>query len=181
MELDHLKSDYQNAGKTSLSKNDIQKMIQDNNHPVLKGIKRQLFIETVFWVIFLAVYYNIFGGHLISPLWNTLLVVAVLFILVHNALGVQITSNPINGETILESLKNYQTKIKNYAIISIATRVLAIAMLLGYFISTITFTREKLFSLGLIALIFPIQIYLLQRVWNNRKDKISALFTKFKE
>lgn len=181
MELDHLKSDYQNAGKTSLSKNDIQKMIQDNNHPVLKGIKRQLLIETVLWAIFLAVYYNIFDGHLKSPLWNILLVVAVLFILVHNALGFQITNNPINGETILESLKNYQTKIKNYAVISIVTRVLAIAMLLGYFTSTITLTQEKLFSLGLITLIFPIQIYLLQRVWIKRKNKIDSLFTKLKE
>jgi hypothetical protein len=181
MELDHLKSDYQNAGKTSLSKERIQKMIQDNNHPVLKGIKRQLLIETVLWAIFLAVYYNIFDGHLKSPLWNILLVVAVLFILVHNALGFQIINNPINGETILESLKNYQTKIKNYAVISIATRVLAIVMLLGYFMSTITFNREKLFSLALIALIFPIQIYLLQRVWTKRKNKIAALFTKLKE
>ncbi len=181
MEIEHLKSDFQNAGKTSVSKENIQKMIQDNSHPVLKSIKKQLLIETVLWAIFLAVYYNIFDGHLKSPLWNILLVVAVLFILVHNALGFQITSNPINGKTILESLKNYQTKIQHYAVISIVTRVLAIAILLGYFMSTITFTREKLFSLGLIALIFPIQIYLLQRVWIKRKNKIDALFTKLKE
>lgn len=179
MEIEHLKSDFQNAGKTSVNKENIQKMIEDNNHPVLKSIKKQLLIETVLWAIFLAVYYNIFDGHLKSALWNILLVVAVLFILVHNALGFKITSNPINGETILESLKNYQTKIQRYAMISIVTRVLAIAILLGYFMSTITFTQEKLFSLGLIALIFPIQIYLLQRVWAKRKNQIHSLFTKF--
>src|SRR5436189_4576238 len=103
MELEDLKSEYQNAGKASLSKENIQKMIVENNHRVLKGIKIQLLIETVLWAIFLSVYYNIFDGHLKSPLWNALLVVSVIFILAHNVLGFQIMGNPINGEAILES------------------------------------------------------------------------------
>src|SRR6478752_9237483 len=107
MELENLKSEYQNAGKAALSKENIQKMIVENNHPVLKGIKIQLLMETILWAIFLAVYYNIFDGHLKSPLWNVLLVVSVIFILVHNALGFQIIGNPINGENIIKSLKNY--------------------------------------------------------------------------
>lgn len=37
--------------------------------------------------------------------------------------------NPINGETILKSPKNYVNKIENYAFISIVTRVIAIVML----------------------------------------------------
>lgn len=181
MELENLKSEYQNAGKALLSKENIQKKILENNHPVLKDIRIQLLTETVFWAIFLAVYYNIFDGHLKSPLWNVLLVVSVIFILVHNVLGFQIISNPINGETILESLKNYQIKIKNYAVISIATRVAAIAILLGYFISTIAFTKEKLFSLGFISLIIPVQIYLLHRVWAKRKSRINNILQKLKE
>lgn len=181
MELENLKSEYQNAGKALLSKANIQKMILENNHPVLKGIRIQLLTETVLWAIFLAVYYNIFDGHLKSPLWNVLLVVSVIFILVHNVLGFQIISNPINGESILESLKNYQIKIKNYAVISIATRVLAIALLLGYFVSTIAFTKEKLFSLGFISLIIPVQIYLLHRVWAKRKSRINNMLQKLKE
>ncbi|PJJ09640.1 hypothetical protein CLU83_3006 [Flavobacterium sp. 1] len=181
MELENLKSEYQNAGKALLSKEKIQKMILENNHPVLKGVRIQLLTETVLWAIFLAVYYNIFDGHLKSPLWNVLLIVSVIFILVHNVLGFQIISNPINGKTILESLKNYQIKIKNYAVISIATRVVAIAILLGYFISTIAFTKEKLFSLGFISLIIPVQIYLLHRVWAKRKSRINNMLQKLKE
>lgn len=181
MELENLKSEYQNAGKATLSKENIQKMIIENKHPVLKGIKIQLLIETVLWAIFLAVYYNIFDGHLKSLLWNVLLVVSVIFILVHNVLGFQIIGNSINGETILESLKNYLIKIKIYAIISIATRVLAIAILLGYFISTISFTKEKLVSLSFISLIIPVQIYLLHRVWAKRKSKINKTLEKLKE
>lgn len=181
MEIDNLKTDFQNAEKTTFSKENIQKIIQVKNHPVSKRIKRQLLIETLLWAVFLAVYYNIFDGHLKSPLWNILLVFAVILILVHNALGFQIISNPINGETILESLKNYQNKIKNYAFISIATRVLAIVMLLGYFISTIHFTTEKLFPLVIVALIFPIQIYLLNRIWTKRRKQINAIIIKLKE
>ena len=181
MELENLKSEYQNTGKVSLSKENIQKMIIENNHPVLKGIKIQLLTETVLWAIFLAVYYNIFDGYLKSPLWNILLVVSVIFILLHNVLGFQIIGNPINGETILESLKNYLTRIKSYAIISIATRVFAIIILLGYFISTISFTKEKLISLSFISLIIPIQIYLLHRVWAKRKSRINKMLEKLKE
>jgi hypothetical protein len=181
MELDNLKSAYQNAGKAMLSKENIQRMIAEDNNPVTKSIKKQLLIETVLWAIFLAVYYNIFDGHLKSPLWNILLVLSIIFILAHNALGFQIIRHPINGETILESLKNYQNKIKNYAVVSIVTRVLAIAILLGYFISTIQFTKEKFISLGFIALIFPVQIYLLHLVWAKRKNQINEIFQKLKE
>lgn len=181
MELENLKWEYQNSGKAALCKTDIQKIILENTHPVLKGIKTQLLIETVIWVIFLVVYYNIFDGHLKSPLWNFLLVVSVVFILTHNVLGFQIISNPINGETIQESLRKYLIKIKKYAVISIASRVFAIVMLLGYFISTMTLTNEKLVSLSLISLVIPAQIYLLQRVWAKRKRRINKMFQLLKE
>jgi hypothetical protein len=181
MELENLKSEYQNAGKVALSKTDIQKIILENNRPVLKGIKIQLLIETVLWAIFLVVYYNIFDGHLKSTLWNFLLVVSIFFILIHNILGFQIITNPINGETILESLKNYSIKIKNYAVISIATRIFAIVILLGYFISTISLTNEKLVSLSFISLVIPVQIYLLHRVWTKRKSTINNMFQSLNE
>lgn len=181
MELENLKSEYQNAGKSALSETDIQKIISENNNLVLKGIKIQLLTETILWAIFLAVYYNIFDGHLKSTLWNFLLVGSVIFILIHNVLGFQIISNPINGETILESLKKYLIKIKNYAVISIVTRVFAIVTLLGYFISTISLTTEKWVSLSFISLVIPVQIYLLHRVWAKRKKKINKLFESLKE
>ncbi|MEO8254185.1 MAG: hypothetical protein ABI554_07315 [Flavobacterium sp.] len=181
MKLKNLKSAYQNSGKTLLSKETIQEMIMQNNHPAAKSIKKQLLLETIIWAVFLVVYYDIFDGHLKSTLWNILLIVAVIFILVHNTLGFKIINNPINGEAILESLKNYQNKIKNYAIVSIVTRVFAIAILLCYFISTITFTTDKYISLCFILLIFPIQIFLLHRVWAKRRNQINSIYTKLKD
>lgn len=181
MELENLKLDYQNTGKAAFNKETILKIISENNHPVAKSIKIQLLIETVLWTIFIVVYYDIFDGHLKSVLWNFLLVTAILFILVHNILGFKIINNPINGENIIESLKNYQDKIKTYSNFSIVSRVFAIAILLGYFISTITFTKEKIISLSFIALIFPIQIYLLNRVWAKRKSQINTILMKLKE
>jgi multisubunit Na+/H+ antiporter MnhG subunit len=181
MELENLKSAYQNTGKVAFNKENVQKMISENNSPVAKSIKKQLLIETVLWTIFIAAYYDIFDGHLKSPFWNLLLVVAIAFVLVHNALGFYVINNPINGETVLESLKNYQNKIKNYAFFSIISRVFAIAILLGYFISTITFTKEKILFLSFIALIIPIQIYLLNQVWAKRKNQINSIYKKLKE
>ena len=156
-------------------------MISKSNPPASKSIKAQLIIETVFWTVFTAVYYDFFDGHLKSVFWNFLLLAAVCFILTHNALGFKIVNNPINGQTIVESLKNYQSRIKTYAVVSIVSRVLAIAILLGYFISTITLTNEKIISLGFIAFIFPVQIYLLNRVWKKRKDQINKILIKLQE
>ena len=181
MDLENLKSMYQNKEKTEFSKEGILKIISKNNPPAAKSIKVQLIIETVFWTIFAAVYYDILDGHLKSVLWNFLLLAAVFFILTHNALGFKTVNNPINGETIVESLKKYQDKIKTYAMVSIVSRVLAIAILLGYFISTITITNEKIISLGFIAFIFPVQIYLLNRVWKRRKDQINKILVKLQE
>jgi len=92
-------------------------------------------------------------------------------------LGFKIVNNPINGETIVESLKNYQGKIKTYAMVSIVSRVLAIVILLG----SINLTNEKIVSLGFIAFIFPVQIYLLNRVWKNRKDQINKVLVRLQE
>jgi len=181
MDLENLKPAYQNKQKTGFSKEGILKMISKSNPPAAKSIKAQLIIETVFWTVFTAVYYDFFDGHLKPVLWNFLLLAAVCFILTHNALGFKIVNNPINGQTIVESLKNYQGRIKTYAVVSIVSRVLAIAILLGYFISTITLTNEKIISLGFIAFIFPVQIYLLNRVWKKRKDQINKILIKLQE
>lgn len=180
MELGDFKSDYKNAGKGQLNKDSIQQLIHTHNNPVVRGIKIQLIIESVLWALFLVVYYDFFDGHLKPLLWNILLLVSVLLILLHNLLGYQISKNPINGTSILESLEKYLNRIRKYSTISIVSRVLAIAMLLGYFFSSIEFTEAKYWYLLPLILIFPVQVYLLQKVWSKRIRKINGVYQKLK-
>jgi hypothetical protein len=181
MELADFKSDFKNAESGYFSKENIKQFMLVNKHPALKGIKIQMILESTFWAVFLAVYYNFFDGHLKSPLWNVLLVLSVVLILVHNVLAYQITSIPINGENILDSMKKYLDRINTYSRISIGTRMVAIALILGYFISTISFTPEKYWSFGIVLLIFPVQFYLLQKVWAKRITKINTVYQNLKE
>lgn len=180
MELDDLKSSFRNAGKGQLSRSSLEKMMLGHHHPVLKGIRRQLIIESVLWTLFLAVYYDFFDGHLKSPAWNMLLVLSVAGMLVHNVLGYRVSRNPIKADNILRSLEKYLNQIRKYSKVSIASRVLAIAMLFGYFISTIELTEEKYWSLGLLGLIFPVQAYLLNIVWSKRINTVNEVYQKLK-
>lgn len=178
MELEDLKSDYQNAGRQKLSKEKIEEFVQEKSHPVLKSIKRQLAIESLCWLVFLVVFYDFFDGHLRTPLWNFLLVIGVVLVLLHNFLGYRIITNPIQSKNILDSLERYLSRIKKYAVLSIFSRVLAIILILGYFVSAIEMTNEKLWSLGLFMLIIPIQVYLLRKVWNGRIIQIKDIYQK---
>jgi succinate dehydrogenase hydrophobic anchor subunit len=176
MELEDFKSDFKNAAKGQLSRDSIQKMILENNHPVLRGIKIQLIAESVLWAVFLAVYHDFFDGHLRSPVWNILLILSIILVLVHNVLGYRVASHPVSGENILSSLGNYLSRLRKYSAISILSRVAALAVILGFFVSTVRFTEDKYWSLGILLLIFPVQIFLLRRVWRNRIKKVDAVY-----
>lgn len=154
-------------------------MISANSHPVLRHIKIQLILESSLWAIFLAVYYNFFDGHLKSPLWNSLLVISVVLLLVHNLLGYRVTNNLINGPNVRLSLKNYLKRIRKYSIISVFTRALAIIMIFGYFISSIeSFESRHYWSFVFLILLVAVQIYLLKRVWSKRINKVALAYEK---
>lgn len=179
MELEAIKSDYSEAGNKKFTKENLLRMIGVNNHPVLKGIRIQLIWESVAYTIFLAVYYNFFDGHLRSVLWNAILVFAVVSLLVHNMLGYQITNNPVNGHNIKLSLRNYLKRIRKYSFISIALRVFGIAMILGYFTSTIpSIENRHYWSIGGFILILIVQIHALRKVWSDRIHKISMAYNR---
>ena len=174
MDLEALKSDYINAGKEKMDRERLRGMINANRHPVLKRIKIQLILESSLWACFLAVYYNFFDGHLKSPLWNSLLVIAVVLLLVHNFLGYRIANNPINGPNIRLSLKNYLKRIRKYSIISMITRVMAIIIIFGYFLSSVeSYESKHYWSFVFFILLIGIQIYLLKRIWFKRINKIA--------
>lgn len=177
MDLEELKSDYLKAGKEKMDKEHLHRMISANRHPVLRRIKIQLILESSFWAIFLAVYYNFFDGHLKSPLWNSLLIISVVLILVHNLLGYRITNIPINKPNVRLTLKNYLERIRKYAIISMFTRVLAITMIFGYFMSSIeAYENKHYWSLVFLILLITIQIYLLKSVWSKRINRVALTY-----
>ena len=58
MELNDLKSGWQNAGGVFKSQEDLQRMTKVTNHPSLKKIRAKLIAETIGLTLFLFIYYD---------------------------------------------------------------------------------------------------------------------------
>jgi hypothetical protein len=54
MELDELRSAWSSVNAPAKSNEELQLMLKENKHPVLKGIRRQLMIELTCWFAFIA-------------------------------------------------------------------------------------------------------------------------------
>jgi hypothetical protein len=172
METDNFKSSWQQLPTESTSPAAISKMIRENRHPVLKGIRIQLIIETIGWGIFLLVYYDFFDGDRKPFYANVILVAAVGLMLVHNIAGYFTHRNKVAGGNLNQSLQQYLAGIKQYARIAITSRVMAILAFLLFFLLTVQWTPHKYWLLTLL-LIIPVQVWLLYKVWANRIKQIS--------
>jgi len=179
MELTELKQVWDTVEIPVKSTDDIKLMLSENNHPVLKKIRKQLTIEIIGWSVFLICYYSMFDGDH-KPIWiNIILVVSVLLPLIHNLLGYRLAKYLVNGVTIRESLKNYLFKIKVYAIISIACRFFFVVGLLVFFTHGLSFNTIKYILLAIIILIFLTQLFLLYRLWVKRLKTIEKAIAIF--
>jgi len=176
MNTDHFKSTWQQTPTTSATLEGLGKMIQENRHPVLKGIRRQLIIETIGWAAFLLVYYDFFDGDKKPFYANALLVVAIGLMLVHNIVGYFTHRNKISGTDISQSLQQYLSGLKRYARVSILSRVASITAFLLFFLVTIQWTPHKYWLLTLL-LVIPIQVFLLYKIWASRIKQISNNIT----
>jgi signal transduction histidine kinase len=177
MELEDFKSDYLQSGKLEKDKDALQRMLHAGN-PVIKGIRRQLIVESILWIFFLVVYYDFFDGHLKPLIWNLLLILSVMLLLMHSLLGYKIINNPVNGNNIQKSIKNYLQRVRRYSIISIASRIMAIIIVFGYFLSSIESNEKRLLGIGFLLLLVTIQGLMLRKIWLGRIDKIKKVYTQ---
>ena len=172
MEFDELKLAWKGLDGKDKNLEELKQMTRENRHPVLKGIRVQLIIEITAWTFFLFVYYDMFDGDRRAFHLNLLLVAAVLLLLMHSITGYISAKRLVKGNDLKQSLLNYLSKIKIYAVISVTSRVFTVICLLIFFTATITFTPYKYMLLSGILLIIPIQVILLSRIWNNRIKKL---------
>ncbi|MES2378622.1 MAG: hypothetical protein V4553_18660 [Bacteroidota bacterium] len=179
MELDELKNAWHNVKTPDKDAGDIKAMLSESNHPVLKGIRRQVIIEVAAWSIFLVCYYTMFDGDT-KPVWiNIVLVVSVLFPLIHNLMGYSFARYLVNGDTLKESLTVYLAKVKVYAAVSIASRVLFAAGFVVFFTYGLSLTAARYYSVAIIGLIFLFQLWVLSRIWAKRLNNIKTAVQGF--
>ncbi|WP_316813602.1 hypothetical protein [Pedobacter heparinus] len=172
MELADLRSTWNSVNTTVKTAEEIRLMLKENNHPVLKGIRKQLWIEIMGWSIFLLVYYTMFDGDQKPLLINLALVAAVLFSLLHNLMGYGLAKHLKTEGEVKQTLEHYLLKVKVYAIVSVVSRILLWTGFLLFFTYNIRFTSSKYVLLAVVLIILTVQLSLLGRMWMMRLRKL---------
>ena len=180
MELEDLKSDWQNGLIAEKSEDDLQKMTRITNHPTLKRIRTKLIIETICFVLFLLAYYDWFDGDKKPFYANAFLVVSLLFFIANDVVGYFSIEKRIEGSNLKTSLEKYLSKIKQLSTLSLMCTFLYSISILVFFTSVIHFTREKSFILVGISIIFIQLMFWSQRIWTRWIKKLEQQVSDFK-
>lgn len=179
MELDQLKSAW-NAVQTPVKTNkELSDMLIESKHPVLKEIRRQFVVEIVGWSAFLLCYYTMFDGDQKPIFINVLLITGMLFALIHNISGYSFAKYLVNGSTIKSSLEKYLSKIKIFASVSIFSRLMLMAGFLAFFTYNINFTSSKYILLGVVIIVFLVQLVWLFNLWTKRLRVLNDTINHF--
>lgn len=167
MELNDLKSNWQNVGGSIKSEAELLNMTKITHHPSLKKIRIKLIAEAIFLLVFLVIYYDWFDGDK-KPLYaNMVLVTGLLLYIANDIIGYISIAKPISGLNVKLSITNYFTRIRRLAILSLTFSFLYSISLIIFFTSVIHFTREKRFLLlGMTIILFQLMFWS-YRVWAN--------------
>lgn len=179
MEFNELKSTWKTVETPAVSITEIQSMLSENKHPVLKDIRKQLTIEIIGWCIFLMCYYSMFDGDK-KPVWiNILLILSILLPVVHSLMGYRFAKYLVKGTNIQESLKKYLSNVRIYAVISIISRQGYLIGLLLFFMYGLSLNTSKYIFLSVIGLIFLIQLLISCKIWGTRLKKLGNSLKSF--
>ena len=179
MENDDLKSLWKEVKTPAKDSNELVKMLKTKNHPVIKSIKRQAIFEFVAFAVFLFCYYTMFDGSKKPLLINLVLVVAVTFNMLNHLKGYRLQQNFRASENIKADLKSFATKLKSYQLEVIISKVILLIGLMLFFTNGIELTEKKWYAVAIIALIFILQLVMINNIWRKRITSIKLTIQDF--
>jgi hypothetical protein len=179
MELNDLKSGWQNAGENFKSEADLRRMTKIVNHPSIKKIRAKLIVETILLLFFLFIYYDWFDGDKKPFYANLALVVGILLYIFNDVIGYVSITRPIRGTNLKLSLQNYLMRIKRLSISSVIITFLYSISIIIFFTSIITFTKEKGLMLVFSTVVVVQLILLSLRIWAKWIKKLKLQVKDF--
>lgn len=166
--MDQLKSAWQAMPGGNKKQAELRNMLQEGHHPVLKDLRRQILIESIFFSVFLACYYTMFDGDRKPFFVNALLVGGLLLIIGHGLLGYFHAKQSVAADNLRQALLLRVQQLKSFAVVSVSFRLLGVLGILLFFTYTIQFTMEKQVILMGLFVFMLIQFVLLVRLWLRR-------------
>lgn len=168
MELDKLKTDWQNQTVPNFSLTQLQEMVRTGKHPGLVRSRKGLIIESIGWALFLLLFYDAFDGHL-KPWWlNALLGLAFLLLLIHHLLGIRLLGKQKANENLATTLASYRSKLKRFFRLNILSRLIAMGSLLFFFSYGVEWSEKRYVLSAGFLILMAVQFYILERVWRRR-------------
>lgn len=181
MNIDDLKSEWNAVDTISKSEKALLNMLKENQHPVLKSIRRQIQIEVTAWSLFLLVYYSMFDGDK-KPFWvNAVLVVTLMLPILHSVYGYFYNKYLTDGSDVKRALEQLYVRLKKYALISIFIRLGFAGGLMCFFTYNVNFNASKYCFLVLISTVLVLQIAFLCAIWRKRFKHFKFIISTFYE
>lgn len=180
MEIDNLKSVWQEISTPQKNKEELNLMLKKNSHPILASIKKQVAIESLGFTAFIFCYFTMFDGADKPLAVNLIIIVAIVLQLFYSYKGYLMQSSFRSSTNLNNDLESFATKLKSYRMEVMLARIIFAVALLIFFSYGINFSTNKFWALGFIIVIFSVQLGLFYRIWNKRINRLELVLEDFK-
>ena len=179
MDLDQLKSNWEQVGSGKKSQDQLLMMTKLKNHPQIKRMRLRFAIEGIFLLLFTAGYYDGFDG-VDKPLWvNILLVVTAISYILTRLSGWLLLKNSVKMENLKVSLIGFQSKLKRMVISVVTTTLLFGFTVISFFSVSVDFTKSKYVIVAGMMLLLVAVAYASAKDLNQKIGMINKTLADF--
>jgi hypothetical protein len=179
MELEDLKSNWEQAGQQTKNRTDLEKMTEVRRHPQLRRIMLKLWVESILLILFLLTYQDAFDA-VDKPLWlNIVLISTTLLYILSDLTGYWLIRNKVKGATLVSSLQKLLEAIKKVSVLSAVSAFFFGTGLTLFFSYNVNFNQTKYAILSGMIILFVMATWWSIRIWKNRISQISELLVQF--
>lgn len=151
-----------------ISEAEIREMIRPKNQPVLRRVRRQLILETSFFILVLVTYFRWFDDGSKSLYINLLLVTGFALYIVHDLLVYRFFNRPHTGVSIPDMLRNYRNRLRRMTAVTFVFRGSATFILICFFSSAMKFDAATIWTIRIISTSLVMQVAFNIRTWLRR-------------
>lgn len=179
MEIDNLKSVWQDISTPQKNKEELNLMLKQNSHPVLTSIKKQITIELLGFTAFLFCYFTMFDGKTKPIVINLAIMGAIVLQLFYGYKGYLMQSKFKSNTNLIDNLRSFTKQLKSYRLqVFLARTVFAIGFI-SFFTYNISFSELKWWTLAFVVIAFGVQLWLLYRIWSKRIGRLELALEEF--
>ncbi|MBO9612831.1 MAG: hypothetical protein J7619_09065 [Dyadobacter sp.] len=168
MNIDDLKSGWQNTGHGPFSEKELAMMTRVRNHPSLRKLRIKLMTEIVALTALLFLFYDGFDGAQKPLAVNILLIASIVLYIVNNALSYFHIQNPLVSGNIREAVARQARSLKMLAVLSLSSSVVYAAALLFFLTYQTAFDQRKYIILSALIVTFLLLFYYSWISWQRK-------------